>query len=138
MSDPSPLPPSLLARLTQDRTSLETSLTTDPVPSATPQVRDYAHRRLLSLVPKSLDTLDYLLESAAPPERLRAALSIIDRSPATKDSAPQSATPLNPALLAPLLEGLAKLFTGHSPPPIPEAQEASFSIVPQDKESPND
>lgn len=104
-----PLPPSLLTRLSEDMASANRSVATADLPTSAASMRLYAHRKLLTMTPRALSTLDSLLD-ADPKIALGAATKILDKSLATRDDpANQSLATeaLPPAALEALSSALA-------------------------------
>ena len=115
----SPLPPSLLSRLSSDLSSATSSMASSPLPEAISATRDYADRHLLSLVPKALQALDRGLSSSDPKAYLPAATKVLDSSKATRPdalllSSSESAIPIS--ALKTVFSGLATLFGAPAQP----------------------
>ena len=134
----SPLPPSLLSRLSSDLDLATSSQAASALPEAVSATRDYADRRLLSLVPKALQALDRGLSSTDPKAYLPAATKVLDSAKATRPDAlllnPQEAA-IPVAALRSVFTGLATLF-GAAPPPNDGGSavpiEAEISILEED------
>lgn len=106
------LPSSLVERLRKDEVQANQLLTTGLLEEAVQTVKTSADRKLLSLTSKAVDTLEEVMDTSAPKERIAAATAILDRSPATKQNAlagqSEASIPLD--ALKGALEGMAKIF----------------------------
>lgn len=109
-----PLPQALLNRLNKDeQEAVKLQARPDTTAAvATPVVRELAEKKLLSMTIKALDTVDAVMDYGDPKERLAAATTVIDRSPATKqllNTQPVQASVPDAAIQS-LMTGLGKLF----------------------------
>jgi len=120
MDDPSFLPPSLLSRLRSDSLSFSSDLSLPSLSPALSSGRTFLSRKLLSLLPSALSTLERSLSASSPPkEQLAAAKLVLDSSPLASPS--PSSLSIPPALLSSLLSSLASFASAFSSPlPPPE------------------
>lgn len=106
------LPPSLLERFSVEERliafGLEQAASTSEL---LPQSKDYAERRLTSLVPKALDTYDSLMEPDVDDKvRIQAANAVIAAAPPTRKSDFIPTASVSQATLEAALVALASLF----------------------------
>lgn len=115
------LPPSLLARLASDAADAAKDLSSPDLSAATSSSRTAASRRLLSLTPRAINTLERLTSpSVSEKIQLGAAQEILRRSPATRDDLDSSSPVLPPALAAAftsIFSSLAGALNASSAPP---------------------
>lgn len=106
------LSPALLARLRKDEVEASKYLADGTIEDGLQQVKQGAERKLLALTHKAVDTLEEVMDYGRPGDRLAAAESILDRSPATKQmvagQAQEAAIPVE--ALKSLMEGMSKMF----------------------------
>jgi hypothetical protein len=120
MDLPAAIPASLVSRLIDDQASASAALAGPDLSAGTSATRTFAHRKLNSLVPKALRTVDQLLDGD---ERtaLAAASKILDLAPATRPASlgEALAESLSPEALSAIAAGLSAFATaalGASPP----------------------
>lgn len=129
------LPPALLARLRSDALSFSESAASSSLSDATSSGRGYASRKLLSLTPKALSTVDRVMSSQNDKDALAAASLVLSKSPATRDeSTLLGDSALSSSLVAALsssLQSFASAFAALAPssPPHPVDVDASAVYV---------
>lgn len=115
------LPPSLLARIASDAAEAAKDLSSPDLAAATASSRTLASRRLLSLTPRAISTLERLTSpSISEKVQLGAAQEILRRSPATRDDLDSSSPVLPPALAAAftsIFSSIAGALNASSVPP---------------------
>lgn len=106
------IPASLLDRLSRDEDSLQLSLLHDALPASTAEAKALSERLLLQATPAAIRTLVQINSSGLPKDRLVAAAKLLDKSPATRDSAVISpaSNVLSDQALNILMTGLAKFL----------------------------
>ena len=106
------LPPALLNRLRRDEVNSNQLLERGELDDAVKAVRNTAERKLLSITPKAVDTIEEVMDMGGTKERLAAAVAVIEHSPATKQqvmgSSQEAAIPVE--ALKGVLEGIGKMF----------------------------
>lgn len=109
-----PIPSSLIERLNRENTALSESLATnEDLPTVTAQAKNYASRRLLSMTPKALSTLDRCMSPEVDEKvQLSAASEVLKRSPAIESSeiSDTATVALSKAAITLAFSNLAKLF----------------------------
>ena len=131
------LPPSLLARLASDAADASKDLSSPDLSSAVTSSRTAASRRLLSLTPRAINTLERLTSpSVSEKIQLGAAQEILRRSPATRDELDSSSPVLPPALAAAFTSIFSSLAGALNAPVAPPPDRSLLCSYPETPPAP--
>jgi hypothetical protein len=127
-------PASLIQRIQSDTDDALDKLAQPEPPSlSVPTIRELSHRKLLAATPEAIDTITSVMRTGSKKDRLEAGKVILAKSPATEETMTIGGESLPSEILKPLMDvfaGFAKAALSNLPPaPIPEAPEASYSII---------
>jgi len=129
---------SLVEKLRKEQFEVNRFLTTNLLDDSLEPVKQMAERKLLALTGPALDVLSDNLDSTDQDVKHRAAIAILDRSPATKPTSLQVPTEhsLPPEALKILMEGMGKMFGSlldHQPTTLKFAEHPETTLVPKRK-----